>query len=213
MKVRITISNSRHVSMYVVFFITLKNCQKSNTIMHNNSNMRNKNRNKYMQNFTLFQNFADSYLKNDTFFHDHTNSRLPLKKYPFFAKMGTGMMYGLVACVCVYVCGLCVCVWGWGWGVVGVVGGVVGVVGVGVGGYLFVVFYWTAIYIIQGLSCWTSDSTMDNDTPLYCIYRKISNISRTKFQNLMILVSSCGCLCAIHWSQVSPIAKRVWLLT
>ena len=33
-------------------------------------------------------------------------------------------------------------------------------------------------------------------------YRKFSNISRTKSQNLNVLVSSCSCLCPIYWSQV-----------
>ena len=33
-------------------------------------------------------------------------------------------------------------------------------------------------------------------------YRKIYNIRRTKSRNLMILVSSCICLCPIYWSQV-----------
>ena len=37
------------------------------------------------------------------------------------------------------------------------------------------------------------------------VYRKISDISRTKFQNL--LVSSCICLCPIYWSQV---LSREW---
>ena len=35
-------------------------------------------------------------------------------------------------------------------------------------------------------------------------YSKISNISRTKFQNLnvQVLVAACSCLCAIYWSHV-----------
>ena len=33
-------------------------------------------------------------------------------------------------------------------------------------------------------------------------YRQVSNIRRTKSQNLNFLVSSCSCLCAIYWSQV-----------
>ena len=36
----------------------------------------------------------------------------------------------------------------------------------------------------------------------FLYYRKISNISRTKSQNLMFLVSVCNCLCAIYGSQV-----------
>ena len=32
--------------------------------------------------------------------------------------------------------------------------------------------------------------------------KKTSNISHTKGQNLMILILSCSCLCAIHWSHV-----------
>ena len=36
----------------------------------------------------------------------------------------------------------------------------------------------------------------------YCTYRKVSNISSTKSQTSMILVSPCSCLCPIHWSQV-----------
>ena len=65
--------------------------------MHNYSNMRNKQMvNKNMPNFTLFQNFADSCLQNDSFFLDFANSPFPLKKYPFFAKMGTSVVYVLV---------------------------------------------------------------------------------------------------------------------
>ena len=33
-------------------------------------------------------------------------------------------------------------------------------------------------------------------------YHKISNIRPIKSQNLMIFVSSCSCLCPIHWRQV-----------
>ena len=33
-------------------------------------------------------------------------------------------------------------------------------------------------------------------------YRQTSNISRTKFQNLMFFVSSCSCLCLIRWRTV-----------
>ena len=33
-------------------------------------------------------------------------------------------------------------------------------------------------------------------------YCQTSNIRHTKFQNLMFLISSCSCLCPIHWSQV-----------
>ena len=33
-------------------------------------------------------------------------------------------------------------------------------------------------------------------------YRKTSNISHTKYQNLNFLTSSWSCLCPIHWSQV-----------
>ena len=33
-------------------------------------------------------------------------------------------------------------------------------------------------------------------------YRQISDIRRTKYQNLNYLVSSCSCLCAIYWSHV-----------
>ena len=38
-------------------------------------------------------------------------------------------------------------------------------------------------------------------------YHYISNISRTKPQNLTFLVSSCSCFCPIHWSQV---LSRKW---
>ena len=41
-----------------------------------------------MPNFTLFLNFADSCLQNDPLFVDFANSRLPLKKYPFFRENG-----------------------------------------------------------------------------------------------------------------------------
>ena len=41
----------------------------------------------------------------------------------------------------------------------------------------------------------------------YRNYHQISNISRTTSQNLMFLVSSCICLCPIHWSQV---LSREW---
>ena len=34
------------------------------------------------------------------------------------------------------------------------------------------------------------------------IYRQTSNMSSTKSQNLIFLVSSCTCLCPINWSQV-----------
>ena len=36
--------------------------------------------------------------------------------------------------------------------------------------------------------------------PLLCC--QISNISHTKPKNLKVLISSCNCLCLIHWSQV-----------
>ena len=39
------------------------------------------------------------------------------------------------------------------------------------------------------------------------MYRQISNISHTKSQTLMFLVSSCSCLCPIYWSQV---LSREW---
>ena len=40
------------------------------------------------------------------------------------------------------------------------------------------------------------------------IYRQISNISRTKSQKSQVfLVSSCSCLCPIHWCQV---LSREW---
>ena len=38
-------------------------------------------------------------------------------------------------------------------------------------------------------------------------YHKISNIRGTKFESLMFLVSSCMCLCPIHWSQL---LSREW---
>ena len=37
---------------------------------------------------------------------------------------------------------------------------------------------------------------------LFGTYRKVSNIRRTKSQNLMLLVSSCSCPNSIRWSQV-----------
>ena len=39
------------------------------------------------------------------------------------------------------------------------------------------------------------------------MYCKISNIRRTKSQNLNFFISSCSCLCAIYWSQV---LSRKW---
>ena len=50
-----------------------------------------------MQNVALFQNFADSCLKNDPIVLYFANSHLTLKKYPkFFAKIGTNMVYTLI---------------------------------------------------------------------------------------------------------------------
>ena len=52
--------------------------------MHNYSDMREQiNGNKYIQNFTLFQNFADSCLQNDPFswFREFAP---PIVKIPFF---------------------------------------------------------------------------------------------------------------------------------
>ena len=38
-------------------------------------------------------------------------------------------------------------------------------------------------------------------------YCQTSNIRRTKFQNLDVIVLSCSCLCPIHWNQV---LSREW---
>ena len=66
--------------------------------MHNYSNMRNKQMvNENMPNFTLFQNFADSCLQNDSFFSWFREFALPIEKIPLiFAKMGTSVVYVLV---------------------------------------------------------------------------------------------------------------------
>ena len=79
--------------MYVVFFITslkLKYIYASKS-----KHAEQTNGNKYMPNFTLFQNSADPCLKINPYF-DFAISRLSLKKYPFFSKMGTSMIYTLV---------------------------------------------------------------------------------------------------------------------
>ena len=49
-----------------------------------------------MQNFTLFQKFADSCLKNDPFFLISRTRASHWKNTPFFAKMGTSVVYVLV---------------------------------------------------------------------------------------------------------------------
>ena len=64
----VTASNSRHFSMYVVFFITSKLWLKLKyTYASQIKHAEQTNGNKCMHNFTLFQNFADSCLQNDSF--------------------------------------------------------------------------------------------------------------------------------------------------
>ena len=49
-----------------------------------------------MQNFTLFQNFADACLKNDPFYLISKIRASHCKNTPFLAKMDTRMVYALV---------------------------------------------------------------------------------------------------------------------
>ena len=49
--------------------------------------------------------------------------------------------------------------------------------------------------------CMIHDKMVSHNTTSKYIYRQFSNIRRTQSQN-MLLVSSCSCLCPIHWSQV-----------
>ena len=84
--------------MHVIFFITSKLWLKLKYIqMHNyKKHAEQTNGNKYMPNFTLFQNFADSCLQNDPFFLISRIRASHWKKSPFFAKMGKSVVYVLV---------------------------------------------------------------------------------------------------------------------
>ena len=56
------------------------------------------NGNKYKQNFTLFQNFADSCLQNEPCFLISRIRASHWKNTPLFAKMGTSVVYVFTGC-------------------------------------------------------------------------------------------------------------------
>ena len=64
------------------------------------------------------------------------------------------------------------------------------------------------VFTMQIPNWYTSIMTLKPQHPTHpCMYRQISNISRTKSQNLMFFISFCSGLCAIYWSQV---LSREW---
>ena len=95
MRIYIIASNSRHFSIYVVFFMTSKSWLNLKYIMHNYSNMRNKqmviNTCQNLPFFKISQTHAC--LQNDPFFLISRICASQWKNTPFFAKMGTSVVY------------------------------------------------------------------------------------------------------------------------